>query len=115
MVGHARRFLFSCTVAATLVVAGSGAAFACGGLVAPGHAEVLQQATTLSAWHAGFEHYVTGFRFAGSAEHFGYIVPLPGVPTSIVKGGGWTLERLEREINPQPFGLLELAAPLPAD
>jgi hypothetical protein len=73
---------------------------ACGGLVAPGHAEVLQKATTLAAWHAGYEHYVTGFQFAGGADKFGYIIPLPGVPTKIQKAGDWTLERLEREINP---------------
>src|SRR5205807_5494554 len=86
---------------ATLLLATSAvAAFACGGLVAPGHAEVLQKATTLAAWHDGVEHYVTGFRFAGSASTFGYIVPLPGVPTKIEKGGGWTLERLEREVTP---------------
>src|ERR1043166_4777084 len=79
------------------------AAFACGGLVAPGHAEVLQKATTLAAWHNGLEHYVTGFQFAGAAKSFGYIVPLPGVPTKIQKAGDWTLERLEREINPVRF------------
>jgi hypothetical protein len=90
-----------------LLVVGSGAAFACGGLVAPGHAEVLQRATTLSAWHAGYEHYVTGFRFAGSASSFGYIVPLPGIPVKIEKGGDWTLERLEREVNPVQFRALE--------
>jgi len=81
--------------------------------VAPGHAEVLRKATTLSAWHDGFEHYVTGFRFAGGADHFGYIIPLPGVPAKIEKGGGWTLERLERQISPVRFARGEalLAAP----
>lgn len=98
----ARRLVLVPILALVLLVLGSGAALACGGLIAPGHAEVLRKATTLSAWHAGFEHYVTGFRFAGSASSFGYIVPLPGVPTKIEKGGGWTLERLEREINPAP-------------
>ena len=78
----------------------AGPALACGGLVAPGHAEVLQKAVTLSAWHDGFEHYVTGFQFAGSANRFGYIIPLPGNPSKIQKAGEWTLERLEREINP---------------
>src|SRR5207302_4129924 len=89
-------------------------AFACGGLVAPGHAEVLQKATTLAAWHDGFEHYVTGFQFAGAAGRFGYIVPLPGVPSKIQKAGDWTLERLEREVNPPVPGgvfLAGLAAP----
>lgn len=96
----ARRILLVPVVALVVLVLGSGAAFACGGLVAPGHAEVLRKATTLSAWHAGYEHYVTGFQFGGSASSFGYIIPLPGVPVKIEKGGGWTLERLEREISP---------------
>src|SRR5512132_2254294 len=47
-----------------LITAGAGAALACGGLVAPGHAEALKSATTLAAWHDGYEHYVTGFEFA---------------------------------------------------
>src|SRR5436190_21228119 len=95
-----RRVLAALAGAGAILIAGSGVASACGGLVAPGHAEVLQKATTLAAWHDGFEHYVTGFQFAGGADRFGYIVPLPGVPTKIQKGGNWTLERLEREINP---------------
>src|SRR5439155_439748 len=85
-----------------LVVGGSAVAFACGGLVAPGHAEVLEKATTLSAWHAGLEHYVTGFQFAGGAESFGYIVPLPGVPTKIEKGGDWTRARGPPSTSPSP-------------
>jgi len=95
-----RRLSSIVVLALALLVVGAGSALACGGLVAPGHAEVLQKATTLSAWHAGYEHYVTGFRFAGNANGFGYIIPLPGVPVKIEKGGDWTLERLEREINP---------------
>src|SRR5206468_6541182 len=102
MAGHARRFLFLCSAALAAVMLVPAAALACGGLVAPGHAEVLQKATTLAAWHDGLEHYITGFQFAGSANRFGYIVPLPGVPTKIQKAGDWTLERLEREINPAP-------------
>jgi Uncharacterized protein conserved in bacteria (DUF2330) len=100
MAGHARRFLFLCSLAAAALVLAPTTAFACGGLVAPGHAEVLQKATTLAAWHDGYEHYVTGFEFAGAANSFGYIIPLPGNPTKIQKAGDWTLERLEREINP---------------
>ena len=95
-----RRLLAVCFTAVAGLVLTGGAALACGGLVAPGHAEVLQKATTLVAWHNGFEHYVTGFQFAGTAGSFGYIIPLPGNPTKIQKGGNWTLERLEREINP---------------
>jgi hypothetical protein len=102
-----RRLLCTAALSLGLLLIGSTAAFACGGLVAPGHAEVLRRATTLSAWHNGYEHYVTGFQFAGTASTFGYIVPLPGVPSKIEKGGGWTLERLEREITPRaPRALL---------
>jgi hypothetical protein len=76
---------------------------ACGGLVAPGHAEALEKAVTLSAWHDGMEHYITGFQFAGAANSFGYIIPLPGVPAKIGKGGEWTLERLQGEIGEGPL------------
>jgi hypothetical protein len=95
-----RRLLCVSAVSVAALVLAPAAALACGGLVAPGHAEALQRATTLSAWHAGYEHYITGFQFVGSAERFGYIIPLPGVPTKIEKGGEWTLERLLREVNP---------------
>jgi hypothetical protein len=101
-----RRLLSMFTLVLAFLIAVPAAAFACGGLVAPGHAEVLQRATTLAAWHDGVEHYVTGFQFAGTADRFGYIIPLPGVPTSIVKGGGWTLERLEQEVTPVRFAAL---------
>src|SRR6266566_3436975 len=112
----ARRLFLMCAVALVPTLGGGSVALACGGLVAPGHAETLQKATTLSAWHDGYEHYVTGFQFLGAAKNFGYIIPLPGVPSKIEKGGGWTLERLEREVNPQPRfaaeGAVRLAAPV---
>lgn len=114
MAGHARRFLILASLTAVVVLAPT-AAFACGGLVAPGHAEVLQKATTLAAWHDGLEHYVTGFQFAGAASSFGYIIPLPGNPTKIQKAGEWTLERLEREINPAPEGVFLAAKAAVAD
>jgi Uncharacterized protein conserved in bacteria (DUF2330) len=95
-----RRLTCVLIVSVAALVLAPAAALACGGLVAPGHAEALQRATTLSAWHDGYEHYVTGFQFVGSAERFGYIIPLPGVPSKIEKGGEWTLERLLREVNP---------------
>src|SRR5262249_47449873 len=108
-----RRLLSLSAFALAFLIALPAAAFACGGLVAPGHAEGLQRATALAAWHDGVAHYVTGFQFAGTAERFGYIIPLPGVPTSIVKGGGWTLERLEREVSPV-LAFDTLAAPEPS-
>jgi hypothetical protein len=48
------------------------------------------------------EHYVTSFQFAGGGAEFGSIVPLPGVPTNVERGGDWTLQRLVREITPPP-------------
>jgi len=114
-----RRLLLLPLMVGGLILAMSGAALACGGLVAPGHAEALKTATTLAAWHDGYEHYVTGFEFAGLADSFGYIIPLPGVPTKITKGGSWTLERLQAEIGEGPLaqqreGIL-LAAASPVD
>ena len=41
----ARRLLWSLGLSMALIVLAPGAAFACGGLVAPGHAEVLRRAT----------------------------------------------------------------------
>jgi hypothetical protein len=106
-----RRLIALFVLSLAAVVLGPAAAVACGGLVAPGHAEALQRATTLAAWHEGFEHYITGFQFVGSADRFGYIIPLPGVPAKIEKGGDWTLERLEREVSPErDLALVALAA-----
>jgi len=78
-------------------------AAACGGLVAPNGAIRLERATTLVAWHDGVEHYMTSFSYQGSAQSFGWIVPLPAVPTKVEPGGKWTLQRLVRETHPQPF------------
>jgi len=97
-----RRLLTLVLCTFTLLLALPAAAFACGGLVAGKHAEVLTKATSLAAWVDGIEHYITGFEFAGTADSFGYIIPLPAPPTEIRKGGDWTLERLEREAFPPP-------------
>ena len=97
-----RRLLTLVLCTFTLLLAMPAAAFACGGLVAGKHAEVLTKATSLAAWVDGIEHYITGFEFAGTADSFGYIIPLPAPPTEIRKGGDWTLERLEREAFPPP-------------
>jgi Uncharacterized protein conserved in bacteria (DUF2330) len=89
---------------AALGVSASPALAECsGGLVLAGHTAALIKATSLAAWHGGYEHYVTGFRFRGQVTSFGYIIPLPGVPTKIQKGGDWTLERLEGEIGEGPL------------
>jgi hypothetical protein len=77
-------------------------AAACGGLIAPNGAIRLDRATTLVEWHNGVEHYFTSFSYHGEASSFGWIVPLPAVPTKVEEGGGWTLQRLNRETHPQP-------------
>jgi hypothetical protein len=100
---------------AILVVGPAGTALACGGLIAPNGTISLTRTTTLAAYHDGVEHYLTSFEYAGaSAGDVGSIVPLPGVPTRVIKGGGWTLQRLELEVQPpvpNAFRALDLAAP----
>jgi hypothetical protein len=54
----------------------------------------------LAGYHNGVEHYVTAFQFAGGGGKFGSIIPLPGVPSEVEKGGDWTLQRLVRETQP---------------
>src|SRR2546423_4442358 len=88
-------------VATILTIGWTGTAFACGGLIAPNGTISLTRTTTLAAYHDGIEHYMTSFTYAGSAAgDVGSIVPLPGVPTRVIKGGDWTLQRLEREVHP---------------
>src|SRR3979409_214866 len=38
--------------------------------------------------------------YQGGSGQFGSLVPLPGIPTLVEKGGDWTLQRLIRETNP---------------
>ena len=45
---------------------------------------------------------LTSFSFAGAGGAFGSIVPLPGVPAKVERGGDWTLQRLVRETAPVP-------------
>jgi hypothetical protein len=78
-------------------------ALACGGLIGPNGAVNLLRTTTFAGYHDGVEHYVTAFQFAGGGGAFGSITPLPGVPSSVVKGGDWTLQRLVRETSPVAF------------
>lgn len=75
-------------------------AAACGGLIGPNGAVNLLRTTTFVGFHDGVEHYVTAFAFAGGGGAFGSITPLPGIPTSVEKGGDWTLQRLIRETDP---------------
>lgn len=82
-------------LAALFALGPAAVAFACGGLVTPNGTVNLLRTTTLAAYHRGIEHYVTSFTFAGAdATEVGSIVPLPGVPTDVIKGGDWTLQRL---------------------
>ncbi len=87
-------------------------ALACGALVAPNGSVRLARATTLVAWHNGVEHYLSSFSYQGDVSNLGWIIPLPAVPTSIVEGGAWTLQRLELEAHPvtPTFGVTEHAA-----
>jgi hypothetical protein len=86
---------------AAFVTQAVGAA-ACGGLVAPNGAIRLTRATTYVDWRDGVEHYFTSFAYAGTdVSDFGWIVPLPVAPDKVEEGGGWTLQRLNRETHPQ--------------
>jgi hypothetical protein len=85
------------------VLLAAGPAFACGGLIGPNGAVNLLRTTTFAGYHDGTEHYVTAFQFAGGGGAFGSITPLPAVPSSVVKGGDWTLQRLVQETSPIRF------------
>ena len=86
--------------APAVVIAMAAPAGACGGLVGENGSIKLTRTTTLAAYHNGVERYVTSFEFSGSGKSVGSIVPLPGVPTKVERGGSWTLQRLEREVAP---------------
>jgi hypothetical protein len=92
----------------------AGPTLACGGLIGPNGAVNLLRTTTFAGYHGGEEHYVTAFQFAGGGGAFGSITPLPGVPSSVVKGGDWTLQRLILETNPVFEDALRLGVASPA-
>jgi hypothetical protein len=87
---------------------------ACGGLIGPNGAVNLLRTTTFAGYHDGEEHYVTAFEFAGGGGAFGSITPLPGVPSEVVKGGDWTLQRLVRETEGARLAAAEDGAAVPA-
>jgi hypothetical protein len=87
-------------VVALTVGAAAAPAAACGGLVGENGTIRLVRTTTLAAYHAGIERYVTSFAFTGEGKEVGSIVPLPAVPISVERGGDWTLQRLVREVAP---------------
>jgi hypothetical protein len=112
-----RSLLLAAVAAAVLL--GAQPALACGGLIGPGGTVQLARTTTLAGWHDGVEHYLTSFTYAGGGARFGSIVPLPGIPSDVGKGGEWTLQRLVRETQPLPAAARSdavalVAAPAPA-
>jgi Uncharacterized protein conserved in bacteria (DUF2330) len=78
---------------------------ACAGLIGSNGAVNLGRTTTLAAYHGGVEHYVTAFEFQGGGGQFGSLIPLPGVPTNVERGGDWTLQRLQKEVPQQAVGV----------
>lgn len=109
------RLALAASIVAIVVLGPAGAAFACGGLIAPNGTISLLRTTTLAAYHRGVEHYITSFSFAGEANaELGSIVPLPGVPTDVKPAGRWTLQRLVLETQP-PAPELAFAAAATAE
>ncbi len=95
---------------------GAGSAEACAGLIGSNGAVNLGRTTTLATYHDGVEHYVTAFQFQGGGGEFGTLIPLPGVPSKVERGGGWTLQRLQQETQLARFEALGASgAPLAAD
>lgn len=109
-----RRLMFLLVSSLSLAAVSAGPALACGGLIGPNGAVNLLRTTTLAGYRNGVEHYVTAFSFAGGGGKFGSIVPLPGIPTKVERGGNWTLQRLVRETQPPvravAFAARELAS-----
>jgi hypothetical protein len=94
------RTALAAAIAAVAVAVLAAPAGACGGLVGENGTIQLVRTTTLAAYHDGIERYVTSFEFTGEGKEVGSIVPLPAVPTSVERGGDWTLQRLAREVAP---------------
>ena len=101
-------------VTASAVAGFAGPAGACGGLVGENGTIQLVRTSTLAAFHDGVERYVTSFEFAGEGAEVGSIIPLPGVPTTVERGGDWTLQRLAIEVAPAEDVLAREAAPTAA-
>jgi hypothetical protein len=95
-----RSFLVGITAVVAALVAVAQPAAACAGLIGPNGAVNLLRTTTFAGYHDGVEHYVTSFQFAGGSGQFGSLIPLPGIPDKVERGGDWTLQRLIRETNP---------------
>jgi hypothetical protein len=100
-----RRWTMILPAAMLLLLISAAPALACGGLIGPNGAVNLLRTTTFAGYHAGEEHYITSFEYAGGGGAFGSLTPLPGIPSSVEKGGDWTLQRLIRETDPPVFRL----------
>ncbi len=106
-----RRLLAGAAALVAALLASTQPAAACAGLIGPNGAVNLLRTTTFAGYHDGVEHYVTSFQFAGGSGQFGSLVPLPGVPSDIIRGGDWTLQRLIRETEAVKFrGVFPLAS-----
>src|SRR5438067_7219149 len=95
-----RKWLLGLAAAVVAAAAFVLPADACAGLIGSNGAVNLGRTTTLAAYHDGVEHYVTAFKFQGGGGQFGTLIPLPDVPSSVERGGGWTLQRLNIETQP---------------
>src|SRR5919201_2294323 len=98
-----RAFFAGLAAAVAALVAVAQPAAACAGLIGPNGAVNLVRTSTFAGYHNGVEHYVTAFKFQGGSGQFGSLVPLPGIPEKVERGGDWTLQRLVRETAPQDF------------
>jgi hypothetical protein len=109
-----RRFLAGLAAVVAALIATAQPAAACAGLIGPNGAVNLVRTTTFAGYHDGVEHYVTAFKFLGGSGQFGSLIPLPGVPDKVEKGGDWTLQRLIRETTPilDSAAFRSVAAPL---
>jgi hypothetical protein len=96
-----RRFLAGLAAVVAALIGAAQPAAACAGLIGPNGAVNLLRTTTFAGYHGGVEHYITSFQFAGGSGQFGSLIPLPGVPTTVERGGDWTLQRLVRETAPK--------------
>jgi len=105
-----RRWRLGLAALVGAIVLGAQPALACGGLVGPGGTVQLARTTTLAGYADGVEHYLTSFTYAGGGAKFGSIVPLPGIPTDVRKGGQWSLQRLILETQPQGVSFAARAA-----
>ena len=107
------RILITITAAAAALgfalLASPSSAGACAGLIGSNGAVNLGRTTTLAGYHDGVEHYVTSFEFQGGGGEFGTLIPLPGVPSNVERGGAWTLQRLQLETQPPQVEALRSA------